>query len=308
MSVRVATTVNITLSSATITVDGVTLADNDLILVKNQNTGTQNGIYVVSTSGSWVRSTLMSAGNDANGVCVFVRSGTFGAGNTYICTSNPGTVGLNSLVFSLSLGTNPYRLYWSSPANGNPTAGQLINASLTGNAVYTNVLDGVTLTTATTSQAGQVNWNVAGFDFTRDFQLSVCMFQGSGADGISFGVGGSSTFTNGASTVNGGLCFQYNTFSSNLNDTFYINGSTTGNTVAFHSGVTYTNTWMTTRMVVQTYGTARYATIYTGNNSSADNSVVVTSWVPGGTFIFVGGRTGLSSAQHFCNHVNLKYI
>ncbi len=68
MSVRVATTANITLSSATITVDGVTLADNDLILVKNQNTGTQNGIYVVSTSGSWVRSTLMSAGNDANGV------------------------------------------------------------------------------------------------------------------------------------------------------------------------------------------------------------------------------------------------
>ena len=309
MSVRVATTANIFLTSATTTVDGVTLADNDLILVKNQTTGTQNGIYVVSTFGSWVRSTIMSEGNDAYGVSVYVRFGTLGAGNTYICTSNPGTVGLNSLVFSLSLGTNPYRLYWSSTANGNPIAGQQINATFTGTpgASYSGVLDGVTLTTATNSQSGFVNWNVTGFDFTRDFQLSVCFFQGSGADGIQFGVGGSTTSL-GAGTANGGLAFSYNTYITNLNDQFYVNGASVGNIVAFHSGVTYTNAWMTSLLVVRTYGTSRIASVYTGNNNSADNSVNVTSWVPGGTYVFVGGRTGATTAQHLCNHVNLTYI
>ena len=308
MSVRVATTTNVALTNATTTIDSVTLANNDLVLVKNQTTGTQNGIYVVNTSGTWVRSSVMNTGYDAHGVSVFVIFGTFGAGNTYVCTSTPAVVGTNSLVFSLSLGTNPYRLYWSSFANGNPTGGQQINATLAGSAAYIDVKDGIYLTTATGSQLGSVNWNVAGFDFTRDFQFSVSMYQGSGADGIQFGVGGSSTFTNGAGTVNGGLVFSYNTYGTLLSDQFFINGLTTGNVVPFHNGVTYTNTWMTSRMVVKTYGTNRIATIYTGSNSSADNAIDVTSWVPGGTYTFVDGRTGASSAIHACNHVNLRYI
>ena len=54
-SVRVATTANGTLSSAFAngqTVDGVTLATNDRILLKNQSTGSENGIYTVNASGA----------------------------------------------------------------------------------------------------------------------------------------------------------------------------------------------------------------------------------------------------------------
>ena len=201
------------------------------------------------------------------------------------------------------------KFFWASGAYGNPSTGQLINATFTGTpaASYSGVLDGVTLTTATGGQNGFVNWNVTGFDFTRDFQLSVCFFQGSGADGIQFGVGGSTTSL-GAGTANGGLAFSYNTYITNLNDQFYVNGASVGNIVAFHSGVTYTNAWMTSLLVVRTYGTSRIASVYTGNNNSADNSVNVTSWVPGGTYVFVGGRTGATSALHLCNHVNLTYI
>ena len=310
MSVRVATTANITLTNATTIVDGITLTNNDLILVKNQTTGTQNGIYVVSTTGAWVRSTILGTGVDAYGLSVFVASGRLGGGNTYVCTSNPGIVGANSLVFSLSSSTKPYYLYWYAAVNGNPTTGQQINAILSGSnpPSYKDALDGMTLTAALANQNGQVNWNVTGFDFTRDFQLSVCFYQNSNADGVQFGVGGSSTFGNGAGSVNGGLVFQYNTYSVNLNDTFFINGSAVGTLVAFHTGVTYTNAWMTSRLVVKTYGTSRYATVYTGSNSSADNAIDITSWVPGGTYVFVGARCGTSFGSHFCNHINLRYI
>ena len=53
--VRVATTANITLSG-TQTIEGVTVAADDRVLAKDQTTGSQNGVYKVST-GSWTRAT-----------------------------------------------------------------------------------------------------------------------------------------------------------------------------------------------------------------------------------------------------------
>jgi hypothetical protein len=64
-SVRAATTSDITLSSDLENgdvVDGVTLATGDRVLVKNQSTGSQNGIYVVKASGAPDRSTDADSG------------------------------------------------------------------------------------------------------------------------------------------------------------------------------------------------------------------------------------------------------
>ena len=63
-SVRVATTANGTLATAFAngqTVDGITLATNDRILLKDQSTGSENGIYTVNASGAsrLVQLTLM---------------------------------------------------------------------------------------------------------------------------------------------------------------------------------------------------------------------------------------------------------
>lgn len=55
-SVIVATTENITLSNIQ-TIDGVLLSEDDRVLVKNQITTTENGIYVVVDGGAWTRST-----------------------------------------------------------------------------------------------------------------------------------------------------------------------------------------------------------------------------------------------------------
>ena len=104
-SVRVATTANGTLSSAfanNSTVDGVTLATGDRILLKDQSTGSQNGIYTVNSSGAPTRATDFDADSEVTGgTFFFVEEGTVNADNGFVMT-NDGTVtvGSTALVFT----------------------------------------------------------------------------------------------------------------------------------------------------------------------------------------------------------------
>ncbi len=306
MSVRVASTANITSLSGFLTIDGVTVVEGDLVLLKDQTTGTQNGVYV-ATSGAWSRDTnLLAIGSNAYNVLIYVRNGTVNFGKTYQCVTTPGIVGTNNLLFGIY--NNNYRFMWSSTANGNPVTGQQLDGVIGGSTVYDNATNGLRLTSTTNNQTGYVSWNLVGFDFTKDFRLSVSFYQASGADGVQFGVGGSSAFTNGMFTVNGALGFSYNTYTVNQNDNFTINGANTGNTISFHLNVTYTNKYITSTMIVKTYGTKRVAFVYTGSNNSADNSLDVTTWVPTGTWIGVSARTGAINANHYTNFVSLEYI
>jgi len=100
-SVRVATTANITLSN-TQTIDGVALSVGDRILVKNQTTGSQNGIYVVA-SGAWTRAADFDNSPDVEvspGTFFFVEEGTTQADNGYV-VSNDGaiTIGTTAITF-----------------------------------------------------------------------------------------------------------------------------------------------------------------------------------------------------------------
>lgn len=98
--VRAATTANITLSGAQ-TIDGVSVVAGNRVLVKNQSTASQNGIYVAA-SGAWARSVDLPAGASAAGVTVMVQEGTVSADVIYICTDNVGSdvVGTNNLTFA----------------------------------------------------------------------------------------------------------------------------------------------------------------------------------------------------------------
>jgi phage-related tail fiber protein len=87
-TVRVATTTNITLSG-TQTIDGVAVVANDRVLVKDQTTTSQNGIYIVA-AGSWSRATDMNSWIEVPGAFVFVEEGATQADFGYVCTSNQG--------------------------------------------------------------------------------------------------------------------------------------------------------------------------------------------------------------------------
>ena len=104
-SVVATTTANGTLSSAFAngqSIDGVTLQTGDRILIKNQSTASQNGIYNVQASGAPSRTTDMGTGSNAAGAFVFVEQGTVNAENGFTCTSDTGSavVGTNNLTFA----------------------------------------------------------------------------------------------------------------------------------------------------------------------------------------------------------------
>ena len=104
-SVRAATTANITLSG-TQTVDGVALSVGNRVLVKNQTTATQNGIYVVASS-TWSRATDADEPNEVSpGLFLFVEEGTTNSDSGWVITSDsPLTVGTDAIVFTQFSGT-----------------------------------------------------------------------------------------------------------------------------------------------------------------------------------------------------------
>lgn len=117
-SVKVSTTANITLAN-TQTVDGVSLAANDRVLVKDQSTSSQNGLYKVVDGGSWTRTDDLATGADAAGAFTFVEQGSTNADIGFVCTSNTGSavVGTNDLAFS------------TFSSSGNVTAGDGLDKS-----------------------------------------------------------------------------------------------------------------------------------------------------------------------------------
>lgn len=102
-AVRVATTANGTLATAYAngqTVDGVTLATGDRILIKNQTTATENGIYTVNASGAPTRATDADSGAELVNASVLVQTGTQ-ADTAWTCTTNATiTVGSTPLAFA----------------------------------------------------------------------------------------------------------------------------------------------------------------------------------------------------------------
>jgi hypothetical protein len=104
-SVRVATTANVDLSGALENgdvIDGVTLATGNRVLVKNQSTGSQNGIYVVQASGAAVRAADADVDAEVTpGLFTFVEEGTTNGNAGFVLTTDaPITLGSTALVFS----------------------------------------------------------------------------------------------------------------------------------------------------------------------------------------------------------------
>jgi hypothetical protein len=89
-SVRVATTVEIDLGTAT-EIDGVTLVDGDRVLLKNQDTSpTQNGIYIYGYTAGGVTANFVRADDQSTpdvGDFVFVEAGTTNQARGYIVTA-----------------------------------------------------------------------------------------------------------------------------------------------------------------------------------------------------------------------------
>jgi len=152
-SVRVATTENITLANLQ-TIDGVSLSAGMRVLVKNQNTESQNGIYVAVDGGSWTRATdANTSAKVTPGLYCFVEEGsTYGNTGWVLSTDAPITLGTTSLVFAQFNGL------------ASITAGD--GLSLSGSMVYLDTPGTITASSTNTVTADSHTHAITGFSET----------------------------------------------------------------------------------------------------------------------------------------------
>ena len=107
---RVATTGNINLSNALEngdTLDGITLATGNKILVKDQTDATENGIYDVVASGAASRNTEFNTVAELAGQMVIVQEGSTNADKFFLCTTdNSGSIGSVNITFTVVVPSN----------------------------------------------------------------------------------------------------------------------------------------------------------------------------------------------------------
>jgi hypothetical protein len=112
-SVRVATTGALSITTdleAGDSVDNITLVAGDRVLVKNQASGAENGIYVVQASGAAVRADDANSNDDVTaGMFTFVEEGDTYADTGWVLTTNETiTLGTTALAFAQFSGAGTY--------------------------------------------------------------------------------------------------------------------------------------------------------------------------------------------------------
>jgi hypothetical protein len=180
-SVQAATTVNITLASALEngdTLDGVTLATGNRVLVKNQTDKTENGVYVVKASGAPDRADdYNTAGEVDAGDFVFVESGTANGKTGWMQTNVITTVGSDNIEFTQFSGAGTYSAGTGLTLTGTVfsiNTGTTVDLStaqtLTNKTLSSAILSGTVTIGGSTGTAGQIlkstgsgiEWGTAG--------------------------------------------------------------------------------------------------------------------------------------------------
>jgi len=313
-AVKCATTANITLSGLQ-TIDTYTTLSGDRVLVKNQTSSAQNGIYIASAS-AWTRSTDMDVWSEVPGAYTVVINGSTNANTSWVTTAaDTGTIGVTAMPWvqfsgsgtyfagtGLSLASNTFSI-----TNTGVTAGSYGSASQT--------------LTATVNAQGQLTSLTASNIAISASQTTSGTFSSSLLSGSYTGITGVGTLTAGtwnASTI--GVAYG-GTGATTL--TGYVKGSGTS---AFTASTTIPNTDITglgtmstqnANSVAITGGSAAITTLKTlgltgylfGNDTSAVTaSTTIPTSALSGNFVstFSAGTTGLTPNTNTTGAVTLS--
>ena len=89
------------------TIDGVTLVTGDRVLVKNQSTASQNGLYTVVSSGTASRDTQFNTIDELSGQMIVVNQGTANDNKIFLCTTNnTASLGSDSITYNVITPSN----------------------------------------------------------------------------------------------------------------------------------------------------------------------------------------------------------
>ena len=208
--------------------DGVTNSVGDRVLIKNQGTSAQNGIYTVTTAGSgavaWVltRATDMDTWAEVPNSFVFVESGTINADTGWVCTSNAGgTMGTTAITWVQFSGAGTYTAGTGLTLTGTQfSLTAPVTTALGGTGITTSPTAGAIVYGATTSTLGYTAIGTSGQPLlsagagTPTFgTLSV----GGGGTGITTLTAGYIPYGAGTSAFASVSTFNYNTTNNTLN-------------------------------------------------------------------------------------------
>ena len=145
-------------AQAALAIDGVTLAVGNRVLVKNQSTGFQNGIYTVTSTGSVSTNWILTRATDYDSVAQTVRgdtvsviSGTISAASLWMLTSTVTTVGSDSFTFAKTDQNSFTSIVGRTDQIVVSVAGGVATISIAANPVLPGVAS-VTIPTGTTAQ------------------------------------------------------------------------------------------------------------------------------------------------------------
>jgi len=217
-------------------IDGITLVAGDRVLVNGQTTQSQNGIYVVQSSGAAVRALdFDTAAEVDSGDFIFVSAGTTYASTGWVQTLKPATIGTDAISFTQFSGSGTY------------LAGAGI--TLTGNTFSADV-------TPTSGNASLINTGGA-IELKTDTSRGVSV----DANGVGINAGTGLTFSSGALAFASG--YGVRKYSTDLGD-----GSATSFTVTHNFG--------TRELTVQVYENGSpYAQVEADVEHSTSNTVTV---------------------------------
>ena len=310
---RVVAVTNVTLAGgAPATVDGVSLSLNDRVLVTAQSTGSQNGLYYVTTVGSgsngtWTRTTdANQTGEIDAGMIVMVTEGTVYADTQWkLITDNPITVGTTALTFtqnysanSITGGTSNVRVFSnanvtiSSAGTANvllvSSTGTIVTGteSVTGNITGGNV-SGINLTGTTVSVTGNV---YTGNILTNGYYYANgAVFGGGGGGGGTPGGANTQIQYNNNGVFGGAASFTFNNTTNALatTGTFSSTGNITGGNI-LTSGAISTSSTVTAASTVG--GVITGTSVSVSGNITSGNLSVGTGTISGGNIVNTNGN------------------
>lgn len=238
----VASTANLTLSGEQ-TIDGVAVVDGDRVLVKDQTTGSENGVYKVST-GDWSRDYDWDGSYDiVSGTLMWVTNGTLGSGLWKVDTANPITIGTTSLSIIQIVTGSDLQALLASTANGEGAS--LVGVEDAGGDYVATTVEGVlaelfALIDALNYSLGATGIAYVGSQTLKDYQETV-YDHGSVSSGVTL------NFDNGnvqkmSVTSNGVTLSMSNPpstgFAGNMSIWIFQDSSNGGGTVNFSTGMT----------------------------------------------------------------------
>jgi hypothetical protein len=189
---RVASTANVNIATGgLIAVDGVTVVAGDRVLLKNQTTAGQNGIYVAA-AGAWLRSTDANTSAGLTQATCYVESGTTQADTAWTQTTDPPiTVDTTALTWVQFSGGGTYQAGNGLTLTGNVFAvgagsGILVSAGQT--SVDTSVVTPTSRLINTTAPL------TGGGNLTADRTLAITNFAGSAPGAVPTSPGGTATY------------------------------------------------------------------------------------------------------------------